>query len=268
MRDLLPVLNFHGIDGDESPVSLAPREFERQMELLAERGYAVIPFREALDLLARPGALPGRTAALTFDDGLESVYSAALPVLKAHGFRATVFLVTGAEGNCVSWEREESISSGRLLDAGQVRELADSGFEIGAHTRTHPHLTDLEDEELHREVAGSRDDVAEIAGSAPATFAYPYGDHDERVVEAVRRAGFSGACTVELPGRRMGRDLFRVERFDTSRFSGQVGKAGELFFLSCLNGVFADYLRVKKSLPLFRTHTFEYREKKRRPRHV
>ena len=266
-RDILPVLNYHGIDEDCSPVSLPPGEFAIQMEILAERDYRVIPFREALDFLARPDSLPERTAALTFDDGLESVFTAALPAMRRHGFRGTVFLVTGAEGNRVSWEREAAIRPRRLLEAAQVSELVDNGFEIGAHTRSHPHLTELSDEELDLEGAGSRDDVAARAGRAPETFAYPYGDHDDRVVASVRRAGFSGACTVRPPGRRMGRDLYRVERFDTSRFSGHGGAVGELFFLSCLNGVFADYLRIKMSLPWFRAHTFEYRENSRKQRH-
>jgi peptidoglycan/xylan/chitin deacetylase (PgdA/CDA1 family) len=106
--------------------------------------------------------------------------------------------------------------------------------------------------------------VAELVGRPAETFAYPYGDYDDRVVDAVRRAGFRGACTIALPARRMQRDPFRVNRIDVCRFSGNKGVLGKLFFLSCLSGVFADYFNIKKGLPFVRTRTFEYKERRRR----
>jgi len=263
-RDLLPVLNYHAIDGDRSPVSLPPAEFEKQMCVLAQRGITTLTFAEAVNLLRQPDRLPRRTVCLTFDDGLQSVYTAAYPILRRHGFRATVFLTTGAENNRVCWERDASIPQRPLMEPEQVRELAAAGFEIGAHTRTHPHLTDLDEAALENEVAGNRDDVTALCGVPPATFAYPYGDYDERVIEAVRRAGFTGACTVELPGRRMLRDPFRVERIDVSRFSGHRGRLARISFAASLSGVFGDYVRLKGALPHYRSRTFEYKERKRK----
>ena len=201
---------------------------------------------------------------IPLDDGMRTVYTEALPVMRERGFRATVFLTTGAEGNRVSWERDPAIRARPLLDGDQVRELHAAGFEIGGHTLTHPHLTELDDASLRREIERNRDDVAALTGEAPATFAYPYGDHDGRVVAALERAGYEGACTVRLPGRRMRRDPFEVERIDVSRFSRHTGRLADISFRSCLSGVFADYVRIKTIVPFMRARTFEYKERKRR----
>lgn len=265
-RDILPVLNYHAVDGDPSPTSLPPELFRMQMDILAIRGWRAVTFGEAVEILARHGPLPRRTAALTFDDGMETVFTAAFPVLKERGFKATVFLTTGTEGNRVSWERDDSIKARPLMSKDQVRALHEAGFEIGGHTRTHPHLTECDDPALESEIAGNRDDVASITGSPPRTFAYPYGDHDDRVVEAVRRAGYAGACTITLPGRKMRRDPYRVERFDVSRFSGHRGRLAKLSFRSSLTGVFADYVHIKRVIPFLNTRTFEYAESERRRR--
>jgi peptidoglycan/xylan/chitin deacetylase (PgdA/CDA1 family) len=263
-RDLLPILNYHAIDEDPSPTSLPPRRFARQMAELAARGTTVVTFREALALLAKPGPLPANTVCLTFDDGLRSVYSAAWPVLAQHGFRATVFLTTGAVGNCVSWERDAAIRDRPLLDGDQIGELHAGGVEMGGHTVTHPHMTECDDEALEREIVVNRESVAALTGEVPVTFAYPYGDHDDRVISALRGAGYAGACTVRLPGRVMSRDPFRVERIDVSRLSRLRGRLGKIAFRSCLSGVFADYVNIKSVLPFVRTRTFEYKERKRR----
>lgn len=263
-RDFLPILNYHAIDEEQSPTSLSPVQFALHLEILAARGTETVTFGEVVDFLSRPGRLPSNKVCLTFDDGLESVYTAAFRPLSERGFRATVFLTTGTRDNRVDWERDPSIAAQRLLDRDQVVALREGGFEIGGHTRTHPHLTELDDKSLEQEVFANRDDVASIIGERPETFAYPYGDHDDRVVSMLERAGYKGACTITPPRRSMARDPFRVERIDVSRFSSHRGRLGKMSFVSCLNGVFADYINIKRTIPFFRTRTFEYRERKRR----
>jgi peptidoglycan/xylan/chitin deacetylase (PgdA/CDA1 family) len=76
--------------------------------------------------------------------------------------------------------------------------LAQAGVEIGAHTITHPRLTRLKDEAaVSREIAGSRAELERRLGLTIPTFAYPYGDYDERVAQAVEAAGLSVAVTID-----------------------------------------------------------------------
>ena len=81
----------------------------------------------------------------------------------------------------------------------QVRELADSGWEIGSHTRTHPHLTTLDDHQLEAELVRSRAELEEALGRPCETIAYPYGDEDDRVAAATEAAGYARAAALPYP---------------------------------------------------------------------
>ena len=74
--------------------------------------------------------------------------------------------------------------------------LADAGWEVGSHTRSHPRLTQLDDTSLQDELRGSRTACEQQLSRPCRTLAYPYGDHDRRVVAAARAAGYEAACTL------------------------------------------------------------------------
>jgi peptidoglycan/xylan/chitin deacetylase (PgdA/CDA1 family) len=80
-----------------------------------------------------------------------------------------------------------------LLTWDEIRQLAQSGFTIGAHSRTHRQLPTLTDSELESEIAGSRDDLMNRAALQVTHFAYPQGLFDSRVVRQVQEAGFESA---------------------------------------------------------------------------
>lgn len=85
----------------------------------------------------------------------------------------------------------------RALRPDELRAVADAGVEIGAHTRRHPRLSVLGPEAQREEMAGSRADLEEALGSAPAGFSYPFGlprvDYDRRAVDLARESGFDYA---------------------------------------------------------------------------
>jgi peptidoglycan/xylan/chitin deacetylase (PgdA/CDA1 family) len=79
------------------------------------------------------------------------------------------------------------------LHADDVAELGRLGVTIASHTMTHPCLTQCSDDVIDREVAGSREALADLLGQSPIAFAYPNGDHDSRSRRAVARAGYAVA---------------------------------------------------------------------------
>jgi peptidoglycan/xylan/chitin deacetylase (PgdA/CDA1 family) len=203
MGDLL-VLCYHAVS-ERWPASLSvtPEAFERQLHLLCRRGFRGATFDRAVSQRSDP-----RTVAVTFDDAYLSVVELAKPILDAAGFPATVFVPTNfpsSAGQPMAWEGIDTWLGGpyerelRPTSWEQLGMLADAGWEIGSHTCSHPRLTSLGDEELGRELIESRSIVAERLGRPCDTLAYPYGDHDERVLEATRIAGYGLAGT--LPGR-------------------------------------------------------------------
>jgi peptidoglycan/xylan/chitin deacetylase (PgdA/CDA1 family) len=202
MADVL-VLCYHALsESFPASLSVTPAAFERQLELLQRAGYRGVTFADAVREPTQ------RTVAITFDDAYLSVLLLAKPLLDAAGYPATVYAPTsylGTPERPLAWPGIDQWQGGEhereLLPMSwdQLGELRDAGWEIGSHTRTHPHLTQvLDDAALRDELTESKAEVEHRLGSCE-TLAYPYGDYDERVVEAAGAAGYGAAGT--LPGR-------------------------------------------------------------------
>jgi peptidoglycan/xylan/chitin deacetylase (PgdA/CDA1 family) len=148
-------------------------------------------------VLAPPAA---RTVAVTFDDAFRSVGELAAPVLADLGLPGTVFVPTDWPGRTMHWpgidgwlgtQHEPELQA---MDWDELRALAGAGWEVAAHTRTHPHLTQVADDAvLHDELAGSREACERELGTPCRSIAYPFGDVDERVRAATAAAGFEVA---------------------------------------------------------------------------
>ncbi|MFA6039786.1 MAG: polysaccharide deacetylase family protein [Candidatus Peribacteraceae bacterium] len=80
----------------------------------------------------------------------------------------------------------------QMLTEEEIRTLA-ARHEVGAHTLTHPKLTQLISDEARREISGSKEWVERVSGKPCTMFCYPYGDANEDVQTLVREAGFAGA---------------------------------------------------------------------------
>lgn len=101
-----------------------------------------------------------------------------------------------------------------MMSWGEIRALADAGHEIGSHSSTHSILTSCSDRQLEVEVNGSREALMTCCRVPVDSFCYPNGDHDSRVVAALRRAGYARAVTT-LPGANVAkRDLLTLRRCD------------------------------------------------------
>jgi peptidoglycan/xylan/chitin deacetylase (PgdA/CDA1 family) len=199
MTDIL-VLSYHAVSPSwPAALAVTPDELERQLRWLLERGYRGATVHEAVHAPPAP-----RTLAVTFDDAYRSVVQAAQPILSRLGLPATVFIPTDFPdgGRPMAWPGIDHWIGGpheaELTPASwdELGALAESGWEMGSHTCSHPWLTTLSDADLDRELSASRARCEERLGTACRSFAYPYGDHDARVVHAVRAAGYSVACTV------------------------------------------------------------------------
>jgi peptidoglycan/xylan/chitin deacetylase (PgdA/CDA1 family) len=175
-----------------------PDALAEQLEALVRRGYRGATFTEAVSSRSA-----GRTLAVTFDDAFRSVAELALPILSRLELPGTVFVPTDFpdSGRRLSWPGIDQWLGGpheaelEPLSWAGLRELADLGWEIGSHTRSHPVLTEMEEGALGQELEGSREACEAGMGRPCASIAYPYGKVDARVVAAARRAGYvTGAC--------------------------------------------------------------------------
>lgn len=200
MSDTL-VLCYHAVS-DSWPASLAVSadQLRTQLERLVKRGYRGVTFSEAV-----AGGHSGRTLAVTFDDAYRSTLLAQ-PILTELGLPGTVFVPTAHVGSSepMSWAGIDNWVGGPhesellCMDPADLQALAGAGWEIGAHTHNHPHLTTLDDTALAHELRESRERLAQLMGAPCGSLAYPYGDFDGRVVAAARAAGYSAACTLDV----------------------------------------------------------------------
>lgn len=194
---VVPILCYHRIGTGSGKMTVSPAAFAQQLTWLADNGYRVVRLRELLAFLDGRRALPRRSVVLTFDDGYESYYRHAYPLLKKHGFPATVFLYTDFVGaaDALSW--------------AQMREMAASGLvDIQAHSKTHANLLDRYPNEteaayrarLDTEARASREQIRRHLVHEVDLFAYPYGDANDTVLGVLGEQKYRLAVTVNPGG--------------------------------------------------------------------
>ncbi len=156
----------------------------------------------------------GNTAAFTegmvslsFDDSSYSQYQNAFPVMQANGLKGTFYVITSNLLNpSDSWS----------FHTAEALQMQAAGNEIGSHSRTHPHLTQLSELQLTSEISGSKSDLFG-AGIAPANaFAYPYGEYNQTVIQSVKNAGYTNARSVESGFNTKDTDKYVLKTMEVS----------------------------------------------------
>lgn len=186
------VLTFHSIDDLPGPLSYSPAGLEALLGALEEAGLPIMTLDELI------GDKKAHGVALTFDDGLSTVFSAAMPVLKARQAPAHVFVITGRVGQNNRWPGQPAeATSFELMDWHQLEAIHNAGLRIEGHTASHPDLRLLGDAQIEAEMAEADEAIESRLGRRPRFFAYPYGYEDERV-RAVAGSRYDGCFTTKL----------------------------------------------------------------------
>ena len=203
----VPILVYHRFGAKEDKLVVSPATFAAQLDHLARNDYRVIRLADLLDFLDGKQALPRRSVVITIDDGYASNYHHAYPLLKKYGFPATIFLYTDFAGaaDALTW--------------GQMAEMLASGLvDIQPHSKTHVNLSErlagesdtAYRERLDNEIVVPRDLLRRRLSIQSVSYAYPYGDANEVVVERIAKAGYRLAVTVNPGGNpAFGQPLLR-----------------------------------------------------------
>ena len=193
------ILTYHSIDSSGSAISLSEETFRTHVRFFGSGRVAVVPLA---DLPSVPDERD--VVAITFDDGFLNFTSTAMPLLSHLGFPATVFVVSDAVGGTNAWRGTSApgIPTLPLMGWPDIARARDAGFEIGAHTRTHPRLTSLSQPQVEDEMSGCADRIGSELGERPRRFAYPYGDVDDNVASVARHA-FEQSVTTASVGSRI-----------------------------------------------------------------
>ena len=188
---------------------LEPKLFLRQINEIKQAGLA-FSFPESSTVSKK------ETITITFDDGFVSNLIEAVPLMKKVGVQAINYLVADRIGQTSDWEAREGGEADPLMDESQVREWLTAGHQIGAHTCTHPRLSQISEAEAKEEISASRKKLEDRFGVLIEHFAYPYGDYNQTTLELVREAGFKTACTMHR-----GINLPSTPRFELKRWTAR-----------------------------------------------
>jgi peptidoglycan/xylan/chitin deacetylase (PgdA/CDA1 family) len=187
-RGAVPILMYHVIAtpprGTPNAELWVPAgRLRRQLAALTRAGYRGVTLSQVWDAWHGGPGLPRRPVVVSFDDGYDSQYRAARPILRRLGWPGVLNLEV------------HSLHAAGGLSEREVRALLADGWELAAHTITHPDLTTVGPARLRREVAGSRAALRRRFGAPVRFFCYPAGRYDPATERAVRAAGFRGATT-------------------------------------------------------------------------
>ena len=158
-------------------------QLESHIRYLKDGGFTIMALPEIIDRFQSGRTVPDRTVAISIDDAYLSVYEKGWPRFQEAGFPITLFVATGPiDRNLrgyMSWD--------------QLRELQAAGVSIGSQTNSHPHMHRISIEAVRDELTSSNQRFIDELGLRPELFAYPYGEYNLEVIEAVKDAGFIAA---------------------------------------------------------------------------
>jgi peptidoglycan/xylan/chitin deacetylase (PgdA/CDA1 family) len=214
------VLLYHRFEDSRSgELIISPNDFRAQMKALKDNGISVVSMKDLWAWKNGEKAIPLKSAVITLDDGWNSQYYVAWPILKEFGYPFTLFIYTqwvGTGGKAMTW--------------AQLEEMRDAGVDIESHTVSHHDLRHAPKGQdyaswLHNEVYSSKETLESKLGLRIISFAFPYGFHNEVVRKTAKDAGYEMQFTVY--GRHMDINVpnDQIGRYAIDSLKGDVFKA-------------------------------------------
>ncbi|MDR3238939.1 MAG: polysaccharide deacetylase family protein [Clostridiales bacterium] len=229
-RVKIPIFAYHnicGASGQNTSLTITSLKFMEDMMAIKKAGYTTIFFRDLIGFCCGQTELPAKPALVTLDDGYESSYIYAYPILKQLGLKATVFIIGASVG------RQTDAISGQAIiphfSFAQAREMVDAGvMDIQLHTYA-LHTPQDNMLSIRSRFASSREyedfliqdclklrrEIQTQTGLSASTLAYPFGFYNQAAERAMRQAGV--LCTVSSRSginflRRDPESLFGLKR--------------------------------------------------------
>ncbi|MBK7141387.1 MAG: polysaccharide deacetylase family protein [bacterium] len=141
----------------------------------------------------------GTRFTVTFDDGYQHLANNLPALMDRYQFHPTIFVPTGWIGKPNSWDYSHWFRREPHLERREIRELANIGVIFGSHGHSHVDLTAASERKLKMELRQSREILSDLAAREITAISYPFGRHNEMVLEAAEWAGYTAGYTMTLP---------------------------------------------------------------------
>jgi peptidoglycan/xylan/chitin deacetylase (PgdA/CDA1 family) len=192
------ILCYHKIDPrfELGVTRLSPGRFARQIERLAADGWRTLTLDEIVACVRGERPAAANELAITFDDAYRALREHAFPVLEAHGFTATCFVITAYAGRLNRWDVAYGGRRFAHLAWRDMWRWQSRGITFASHTMTHPRLTWISDADAARELEQSRVDLERALDAAPRAVSYPFGASAAREHALARDVGYHVGFTL------------------------------------------------------------------------
>lgn len=245
----IPVLNYHQVnDTKHSALTLSTDEFKEQMAYLHKEGYHTITLVQLYAYVTQGTQLPSKPVVITFDDGYVDNYHNVLPILKAYGMNATLFMISDAA------------NTEGFLSTAQLHHMEHNDFFVEGHTNHHHMLTKIDASQWEDEIDGGKRTLSTLMGKDIQYLAYPGGFNNEQIQTITKQSGYKMAFTVSPGTVQPGQNLYALPRL--AIFQGDAPYVSFLLRLHCAPFIEATwglrdwlvahgYMRLSTIVPLF-----------------
>lgn len=224
---IIPVLMYHHFveEGEEvGYTTISDVAFEEQITYLKSKGYNTITDQDIVDFYYYGKELPENPIHITMDDGYESNYKIAYPILKENGMKATIFvIVSRIDGDYypprLTWDQIKEMSDSGVISIQSHtydlhhKEIIDDAVEVSAM------ISDTSDEFLKRvkdDLILSKEILEEKLGNEVISISYPFGHYDENTLNMIEEVGFKVAYTIEHGLNHINTDVLELFRINVS----------------------------------------------------
>ncbi|MCM8786157.1 MAG: polysaccharide deacetylase family protein [Candidatus Omnitrophica bacterium] len=224
------ILAYHRINPwyKKDPLTVNPENFEKQINYLLKRGFKNFSFGE--------NYIKNKTLLITFDDGFYDNFLFGLPLFKKLKIKPIIFIIVNYISTDKIWNRYKDYEKDRFLKWEEIREIIKEGVEIGSHTLSHPHLTEIDEEKAKEEIYSSKKIIEDKIGGEVKFFCYPYGEFNEKIIEFVKIAGYKYAFVTPKKNKKIRNSEYSLRR---------VGIYGHNSFFIFKLKIWKEYIKTK-----------------------
>jgi len=200
----IPVLMFHSISTiPGNSLGVPVKQFTEEIEWLHQQNYHTLTLEEFYQALVNKAPIPENPILLTFDDGYSDNYSAAWPILREYGFRATFFITTNSVGpGMMNWD--------------QLNDLARQQNTISSHTVHHYDLTTISTKQQKEELYRSKKELEDHLPMSVQALCFPSGHYNKTTLELMPTLGYRLGFTTKTGKVHLGDDLLTLKRLRIS----------------------------------------------------
>ncbi|WP_173275508.1 polysaccharide deacetylase family protein [Paenibacillus sp. NEAU-GSW1] len=217
--DQVAVLMYHDITAtpEKDKSAITPDLFREQLELLKTSGFQVISLKQYADFILRDGAVPDNAVLITFDDGYETFYTNAFPILKEYGYPAVNFVIVSSVGDTtkegapkMTWDQMREMQKqgmdfyNHTYDSHRYGVMREDGMKKPVLTRKQYFADEKRLETDEEYTARVTNDLAEAEkilkqelGNPMGVLAFPYGAYNEQVLDILEKTGIELSFTVK-----------------------------------------------------------------------